>query len=264
MILYKGSKNYLFHQLNYDSCVLLEVDESVSLNGWDELSRAQRLLFLMEILRRYHFPVQGKVLAQKLNISLRTLYRDIASLQAQGAIIEGEPGIGYVLRPGFVLPPLMFTQNEIEALALGANWVAKRADPQLKESANNAISKIAAVIPAELKQMLEASSLLIGPAATAVQPVVEIQQIRQAINTRHKITFAYLDIKDIPSERTIWPFALGYFENISIVIGWCELREEFRHFRSDRIMRLKIEKQCYPRSRQVLLKEWRAMEKISR
>ncbi|MDX7992862.1 helix-turn-helix transcriptional regulator [Xenorhabdus littoralis] len=226
------------------------------------MSRASRLLSLMEILRSYHFPVQGKVLAQKLNISLRTLYRDIATLQAQGAIIEGEAGIGYVLRPGFILPPLMLTQNEIEALALGASWVAKRTDSQLKTAANSAINKIAAVIPAELKRFLESSSLLIGPASTKAQPSVDIQQIRQAINNRNKITFIYLDLKEKPSERTIWPFALGYFENISIVIGWCELRKTFRHFRSDRMTDLMIEKQCYPRSRQSLLKEWRETEKI--
>ncbi|MEQ1962440.1 YafY family protein [Xenorhabdus khoisanae] len=226
------------------------------------MSRAQRLLSLMEILRSYHFPVQGKVLAQKLDISLRTLYRDIATLQAQGAIIEGEAGIGYILRPGFVLPPLMLTQNEIEALALGASWVAKRADPQLKTSATSAINKIAAVIPAELKQVLETNSLLVGPASTKIQPTVDIQQIRQAISDRRKITFTYLDLKGNQSERTVWPFALGYFENISIVIGWCELRETFRHFRSDRINHLKVEKWCYPRSRQLLLKEWRETQKI--
>ncbi|PHM30344.1 helix-turn-helix transcriptional regulator [Xenorhabdus innexi] len=226
------------------------------------MSRAQRLLSLMEMLRNYHFPVQGKVLAQKMNISLRTLYRDIATLQEQGAIIEGEPGVGYVLRPGFVLPPLMFTQNEIEALALGANWVAKRADPQLSGSAKHAINKIAAVIPAELKQLLESSSLLVGPAETVFQPVIDIPSIRRAIRTRCKITFTYRDLKERDSARTIWPFALGYFENVSIVIGWCELREAFRHFRSDRIMSLHVEKQSYPRSRQSLLKEWREFHNI--
>ncbi|PHM65778.1 DeoR family transcriptional regulator [Xenorhabdus stockiae] len=226
------------------------------------MSRAQRLLSLIEILRSYHFPVQGKVLAQKMNISLRTLYRDIATLQEQGAIIEGEPGVGYVLRPGFVLPPLMFTQNEIEALALGANWVAKRADPQLREAAKGVVNKIAAVIPTELKQLLESSSLLVGPAAAATQPVIDISSIRQAIRARRKVTLTYRDLKEQDSERTIWPFALGYFENISIVIGWCELRGEFRHFRSDRILSLHVEKQCYPRSRQSLLKEWREFKKI--
>ncbi|MCC8378735.1 YafY family protein [Xenorhabdus sp. PB30.3] len=226
------------------------------------MSRAQRLLSLIEILRSYHFPVQGKVLAQKMNISLRTLYRDIATLQEQGAIIEGEPGVGYVLRPGFVLPPLMFTQNEIEALALGANWVAKRADPQLREAAKGVVNKIAAVIPTELKQLLESSSLLVGPAAAATQPVIDISSIRQAIRARRKVILTYRDLKEQDSERTIWPFALGYFENVSIVIGWCELREEFRHFRSDRILSLHVEKQCYPRSRQSLLKEWREFKKI--
>ncbi len=226
------------------------------------MSRAQRLLSLMELLRSYHFPVPGKVLAQQLDISLRTLYRDIATLQAQGANIEGEAGIGYVLQPGFVLPPLMLTQNEIEALALGASWVARRTDPQLQASANSAINKIAAVIPVELKQYFEANSLLIGPAATPITISVDIPQIRQAMSKRHKITFTYLDLKNQQSTRTIWPFALGYFENISIVMGWCELRNTFRHFRSDRMSDLQIESQCYPRSRQALLKEWRETEKI--
>jgi predicted DNA-binding transcriptional regulator YafY len=218
----------------------------------------------MEMLRSYHFPVQGKVLAEKMNISLRTLYRDIATLQEQGAIIEGEPGIGYILKPGFVLPPLMFTPNEIEALALGANWVAKRADSQLKASANSAMNKIAAVIPMELKQLLENSSLLIGPAATTFQATVDIPLIRKAIRTRHKITLNYSDLKGNNSERIIWPFALGYFDNTSIVVGWCELRETFRHFRADRIVSLQMETQCYPRSRQSLLKEWRELNNISR
>lgn len=119
------------------------------------MSRSERLLELMQCLRRHRLPVTSTVLAAELGISLRTLYRDIASLRAQGAHIEGEPGIGYVLRPGFLLPPLMFSAQELEALMLGARWVSQRTDRELACDAQNALAKIAAVLPADLRQSLE-------------------------------------------------------------------------------------------------------------
>src|SRR5581483_10932102 len=127
------------------------------------MSRAQRLLDLIQILRRHRFPVAGTSLADELGISLRTLYRDIETLKAEGAHIDGEPGVGYVLRPGFMLPPLMFSEEEIEALVLGSRWVAERADKPLSEAARNALAKIAAVLPEDLKDGIEDSGMLIGP-----------------------------------------------------------------------------------------------------
>src|SRR5690606_491436 len=110
------------------------------------MSRAARLLDLIQLLRNRRVPVTGPALAAELGVSIRTLYRDIATLQAQGADIQGEPGLGYVLRPGFTLPPLMFSADEIEALVLGSRWVAKRAaDERLAAAASNALSKISAV-----------------------------------------------------------------------------------------------------------------------
>ena len=126
------------------------------------LSRAQRLIHLIQLLRSHRFPVAGAHLAAELGISLRTLYRDISALQAQGASIEGEPGLGYVLRPGFMLPPLMFSEEEIEALVLGSRWVADRGDGRLKEGAKSALHKIAAVLPADLRNTLDATTLLVG------------------------------------------------------------------------------------------------------
>jgi predicted DNA-binding transcriptional regulator YafY len=105
------------------------------------MSRSERLFSLLQTLRRYRRPVTGKALAAELNVSMRTLYRDIATLQAQGADIEGEPGLGYVLRPGFILPPLMFSGDEIEALVLGSRWVADRGDDLLGSAAQNAIAR---------------------------------------------------------------------------------------------------------------------------
>ncbi len=111
------------------------------------MTRAERLLALVRLLRTYRYPVAGQQLAEALSISLRTLYRDIATLQAQGADIRGEPGLGYVLHPGFVLPPLMFTEHELEALMLGMRWVAQRADPALSQAANDVLAKAEAVLP---------------------------------------------------------------------------------------------------------------------
>jgi predicted DNA-binding transcriptional regulator YafY len=110
------------------------------------MSRSQRLLDLMQVLRRHRRPVIGAVLAEKVGVSLRTLYRDIESLKGLGAYIDGEAGVGYVLRPGFMLPPLMFTEEEIEALVLGSRWVSERADTPLGDAARNALAKIAAVL----------------------------------------------------------------------------------------------------------------------
>src|SRR5580692_9383390 len=125
------------------------------------MSRAQRLLDLIQVLRRHRRPVAGADLARELGVSLRTLYRDIVSLQAQGADIAGEAGLGYVLRPGFTLPPLMFTPEEIEALALGSQWVLASADARLAKAARNAQAKIGAVLPPELSDVLDSSTLLV-------------------------------------------------------------------------------------------------------
>src|SRR5215467_2034589 len=127
------------------------------------MSRAERLLDLIQVLRRYRQPVSGQRLADELGISIRTLYRDIATLQGQGAAIDGEAGLGYVLRPGFMLPPLMFTEEEIEALVLGCRWVSERADTPLGDAAHNAIAKIVAVLPDDMRDGADAAGLLVGP-----------------------------------------------------------------------------------------------------
>ena len=137
------------------------------------MSRAQRLLDLIQLLRGYRRPVSGAVLAEALGISLRTLYRDIETLNAQGAQIDGEPGVGYVLRPGFMLPPLMFSEDEIEAIVLGSRWVADRTDAALSGAARSALAKISAVLPPDLKDSLDTSGLLIGPGKAIAASDVE-------------------------------------------------------------------------------------------
>lgn len=226
------------------------------------MSRTERLFDLMQILRRHRFPVSGTILAEDLGISLRTLYRDIATLQAQGADIVGETGIGYVLHPGFMLPPLMFSEDEIEAMVLGCRWVTQRADSQLQHAAKNVLAKIGAVLPPELREQLETSGLLVPPGNIKRNNDTELILIRKAIRIERKLHINYQDAQDNNSMRTVWPIALGFFDEIRIMVAWCELRQGFRHFRTDRIGSLRLEDARYPKNRQMLLKQWRILQKI--
>lgn len=226
------------------------------------MSRAERLLDLMQVLRRHRQPVSGKSLADELGVSLRTLYRDIATLQAQGAMIEGEPGVGYLLRAGFLLPPLMFTEEELEALVLGSRWVVDRGDSRLGGAARNALAKIAAVLPPDKREGLDGSTLLVGPGEPIAAGDAELATIRSAIRTERKLEIAYRDRDGSESRRVVWPFALGFFDRVRVMVAWCELRQSFRHFRTDRILALTASDTRYPRRRQAMLKEWRAAEGI--
>ncbi|MGV0911923.1 helix-turn-helix transcriptional regulator [Martelella sp. FOR1707] len=219
-------------------------------------SRSERLLALLQVLRGHHYPVTGAHLADELGISLRTLYRDIASLRAQGAAIEGEAGLGYVLRPGFLLPPMMFSQEEIEALVLGSRWVAKSTDAALSAAADAALSKIAAVLPPELSDAVDETALIIGPRALAAEKA-DIPALRSAIRRERKLDIGYGDEAGAITRRIIWPFGLAYFERVRVVVGWCELRQDFRHFRTDRIASLTETGERYPKRRAVLLADWR-------
>ncbi|RWM25474.1 MAG: YafY family transcriptional regulator [Mesorhizobium sp.] len=221
------------------------------------MSRSERLLDLIQILRRHRRPVSGRTLAGEMSVSIRTLYRDIATLQGQGAPIEGEAGLGYVLKPGFMLPPLMFTDEEIEAIVLGSRWVAKQPDKRLAEAATDALSKIAAVLPDDLREDLDATTLLVGPSSASVE-AIDLGVVRQAIRDERKLGFLYSDARGAASERMVWPFALGFFDKVRVMVAWCEMRQDFRHFRADRMSHLSATDIRYPRRRQAMLKEWRA------
>jgi predicted DNA-binding transcriptional regulator YafY len=226
------------------------------------VARSERLLELIQVLRRHRRPVAGQAIADELGVSLRTVYRDIATLIGQGATIDGEAGMGYVLRPGFVLPPLMFTDEEIEALVLGSRWVAQRADAPLGDAARNAVAKIAAVLPDDLRDALDRTGLLAGPSAKSEAEPVDLMPIRQAIRAERKLVLHYVDRKGDRSRRTVWPIALGFFERCRVLAAWCELRRDIRHFRTDRIIRLQTTDKPYPRRRRALMKEWQEREGI--
>jgi predicted DNA-binding transcriptional regulator YafY len=223
------------------------------------MSRSARLLDLLQALRRRRRPVTGAVLAEELGVSLRTLYRDIATLTAQGAAIEGSAGLGYVLRAETFLPPLMFTNAEADAVLLGLRLVAARGDPDLAEAAEAASAKVEAVLPPSLEGAAE-NGLLAG-AVRRERPT--LATLRAALAGERKLRLSYADKHGQPSERTVWPVAIGFFEAAEVLAAWCELRQDFRHFRLDRIADATALPDRISRHRRVLLAEWRAQENLN-
>lgn len=223
-------------------------------------SRAARLLALIQALRRRRRPAPAANLAAELNVSLRTIYRDIATLVEQGAPIEGEAGLGYVLKPGFFLPPLMLEDDEVDALILGLRLVAERGDEELEIAAENALAKIEAMLPPAREDEVATSGLLAGPAVSAGER--HLAAIRQSLRAEHKLRLQYVDKKGAATERVVWPVAVGFFAGAEVLAAWCETRGDFRHFRLDRIAALVAIGERYPRRRRILFAQWRAQEEI--
>lgn len=227
------------------------------------MSRTHRLFELMQLLREKRTPISAKTLSEKLDISQRTLYRDIDTLRAQGANIQGEAGIGFVLKDSFTLPPLMFTSEEIEALVLGSRWVKAYGDQALQASAIKALSKIRSVSSKSIQQDIDTHSLFVPSYDDCNDADPKFaQEIRLAIRDQQKTQIHYKDEKGSASTRTIHPFALAFFGMHQVIIAWCELREDFRHFRVDRILKITQLNQVYSPNKQTLLKRWRESEAI--
>jgi predicted DNA-binding transcriptional regulator YafY len=225
-------------------------------------TKTERLFNLLQLLRAYRYPVSAQILAEKLKVSKRALYRDIEVLKSQGADIEGEPGLDYQLQPGFMLPPLMFELQEIEALVLGMRWVAKKTDSTLQQAGQQVLDKIRAVLPISLQRELDLSSLMIGPNPVSCLDDKAMVQLRKAIQLQVKIEITYLDIKGQQTQRTLWPLGIAFFDGIRILIAWCEKRQAFRHFRTDRIKHLAVSSEKYMKSKSMLLRQWRLENNI--
>lgn len=220
------------------------------------MRRADRILQLLQALRRHRRPVTAHTLADELEVSVRTVYRDVAALQAERVPVRGEAGIGYVLDQGYDLPPLMFGADEIEAVILGLRWVARRADKDLARAARDVVAKIGAVLPVRLRPLLFDSSLLVPPFEAPIPETVNLAEVRAAIRLGRKMRMHYVDEAGKATDRTIWPLAIAYFERVRLLVGWCELRNGFRHFRADRVKQLTVQDQVYPGRRLALLKQW--------
>lgn len=202
------------------------------------MRRAERLFQIIQVLRRSARPVTGAALAAELEVSTRTVYRDMADLIGQRVPITGEPGFGYLLAADYDMPPLMLTPDEIEAVVLGSQWVAERGDPSLSLAARDVIAKIAAVVPGHLRPFVEQPSVAAKPRLDGfdhLDTLIDLSILRQAIRDGLKLRLGYRSARGEASERTIWPIVLGYAETERMLIAWCELRQEFRHFRTDRM-----------------------------
>lgn len=220
------------------------------------MDKTERLFSLLDALRRRRSPVTAETLAEEQDVSVRTIYRDVQTLTGLGAPIEGEAGLGYVLRSGFFMPPLMFSPTELEALVLGARWVQTLPDGALGEAAKNALAKIATASSEDLRARIDDPGLwpvnLGGPRPST--PILE--RAREAMREERAVDLAYEDASGQSTKRIIWPIQLAYYEQKEIVAAWCCLRRGYRMFRTDRIVSFDLTNKPYGRPRRELSQEW--------
>ena len=218
------------------------------------MRRGDRLFEIIEILRRTKAPISAQSIGTELGVTKRTVYRDVAALIAQGVPINGEAGVGYILEPGFHMPPLMLTPDEIEAVTLGIMWVKTRGEPELALAAEKLITKLETVAPDKYRTSFLEPTVSVSP----VDPPEEklgAASIRTAIRRRRKIALVYSDNAGRNTKRVIWPILLGYRDTSRIIAAWCELREGFRYFRTERIAEGDVLNASIPRRMDLLRTE---------
>ncbi|HTQ34549.1 MAG TPA: YafY family protein [Stellaceae bacterium] len=205
------------------------------------LRRADRLFDILRVLRVAKAPVTAASIADELEVTVRTVYRDIATLQARRVPIEGAAGVGYVLRRGFELPPLMFTEDEAEAIAVGVRMLARTGDPGLLKAAESVLSKVALVVPDPLRDYLSTTPVYVSKSGAPVPQQRDLPTtIRRAIRDTRKMRIAYEDEGGRRTARIIQPFAVAYYTEATLVCAWCELRSDIRHFRTDRVIAAEV------------------------
>ena len=210
------------------------------------MRRSDRLFDIIQRLRTARGPTTAAALADELEVTVRTVYRDVATLQARRVPIEGAAGIGYMLRRGFDLPPLMFNTEEIEAIAVGARLVARTGDPSLHNAAESVLSKVTVVLPEALRAQLATAPIFVSTTGAPVPESIDLAAVRQAIREERKLHIIYADEKGARTQRTIWPIAVAYYVQATLIGAWCELRQDYRHFRADRISEMMVLDECYP------------------
>lgn len=220
------------------------------------MRRADRLLQIIQILRRARRPYAANLIAEELEVSLRTIYRDIADLIANRVPIRGEAGVGYILEDGYDLPPLMFNESELEAIMLGMRMVEVRGDAGLRRAAKDAVAKIETVLPEDLKSAFIEAPLYAADFAAEEDDRISVPDLREAMRDQHKLMILYKDEAGQASERVIWPISIGYFRIARVVVAWCELRNDFRHFRVDRIAVMDVLDERYRQRRSALFNAW--------
>ncbi|HWT99852.1 MAG TPA: YafY family protein [Terriglobales bacterium] len=227
------------------------------------MRRADRLFDIIQALRRAGGPLTAAQLAEQLEVTVRTVYRDIASLQASRVPIEGAAGLGYMLRQGFDLPPLMFTRDEIEAILVGARLIKRTGDPGLQAAAEGVLSKLSVALPPHLRDHLDLAPVYVSPAGAVTPQQADLNDIRTAIRDRRKLRLSYVDAEGQATDRVVLPLAIAYFVEATLLCGWCELRQGQRNFRLDRIREMALLEDSFAAEHPRLMAEWLASQQQS-
>ncbi|MBV5268764.1 MAG: YafY family transcriptional regulator [Afipia sp.] len=225
------------------------------------MSRTNRLFELINMLRARRTPVTALYLAHELGVSQRSIYRDIETLRSLGAPLDGQAGIGYCLREGFFLPEFAFSPDELDALILGLGWVRQRADPALAQCSESALAKILSARNNGSSMNDEAPALVTAASASERVDPPQAALLRDAIRRQRKVAISYEDAQGSLSDRTIWPIAIVYFDDVRVLAAWCEHRSAFRHFRVDRLHVKTISEERYPGRRQSIITQWRRQDR---
>lgn len=203
------------------------------------MRRAERLFQLVQLIRGRRLSTAA-FLAERLEVSDRSVYRDIADLIAQGVPIEGEAGVGYRMKAGFDLPPMMFTKDEAQALVASVRLAQSRLDPALARHAEGALSKILAVLPAAARAAADSLAIYAPPFGPDAATRERLEALRIAAEAEHTLRIVYLDLKEQRSERVVRPLGCFYWGSVWTLAAWCEVRDGFRNFRVDRITELQV------------------------
>ncbi len=198
------------------------------------MRRADRLFELIQLLRRARKAVTATQLAEALECAPRTIYRDVAALMAMGVPIDGAAGVGYIMRPGYDLPPLMFDREEVEAVAVGLQLLSRTGDQDLQAAARRVAAKIASALPEVRADELDDGRLVVSDFGVPV--AADMRMLRSAVRNTRCLALVYRDERGRLTERTCLPLAVIYYIEVMVLAAWCELREDFRHFRADRIV----------------------------
>jgi predicted DNA-binding transcriptional regulator YafY len=205
---------------------------------------ADRLFRLVQLIRGRRLSTAA-FLAERLEVSLRTVYRDVAQLQHQGVPIEGEAGVGYRLGSGFELPPLMFTQDEASALVAAVRMAQVWLDPKLALSAEASLSKILSILPTAARAAAESSPLYVPTFKLDKVTQQNLQTLREAAQKRQKVELLYLDLSDKTSQRVVRPLGCFFWGKVWTLGAWCETRQDFRSFRLDRMQKITVSDTTY-------------------
>ena len=225
------------------------------------MPRSDRLFDIIQALRSRKKPMTAAALAEELEVTPRTVYRDIATLQARRVPIEGAAGVGYVLRKGFDLPPLMFTIDEVEAIAVGARMLKRVKDPALQHAADSVLAKVSVVVPEGLRPHIADAHVYVSPGMAADAEGADLAEIRAAIRDSRKLFIGYADGQGRRTNRIVWPIAMADYVDATLVGAWCELRSDYRNFRIERIQSSKVLRERFDQQGGKLFREWSALPK---